>query len=148
MGAYVVQADVEAIVKDGYLIAMTNDDPDAVAVDTDVFDAVVAEAEAEVNAYLGRRYTLPLSVVPVLITRLTARLTRYLLYTSTPGDIKEWLIKDYERIVSKLEQIRDGELDLGLDSGGDAVEATPNTGTAVRASSRAPVFGRDNMGGF
>lgn len=37
---------------------------------------VIAEVEAEVDGYLGRRYRLPLATVPPLVTRLVCDLAR------------------------------------------------------------------------
>jgi phage gp36-like protein len=149
MGRYIVEADIApSLVSGETLIHLTNDDPDAVAVDDDVLATLVADAEAEVDGYVGVRYALPLAEVPVLVKRLSARLARYRLYTRRPGSPEDWLQKDYDNAVAQLERIRDGKLSLGLTEAGADPSAAYDAGTAVQATARDRVFGRANMDGY
>lgn len=149
MGRYATEADiVPSLVGSVAMAQLTNDDPDAVTADTDVLDQLVEDAEAEVDSYLGYRYNLPLGSVPVLVTRLSARITRYRLYTSRGGTPEQWLTDDYNGALKTLEAIRDGKVSLGLTSAAADPGASPASGKAVQTSSSAPVFGRDNLDDF
>ncbi len=149
MGRYASQGTLVPSLMSELLVAqITRDDAAATTVDEDVLDTIIEDVESEVDTYVGVRYALPLASVPVLITRLASRLTRYRLYTSRPGTVEEWIEKDYARDIKTLEEIRDGRRELGLTAAGEAAGAEPNAGRAVRASSLPPVFGRSNMGDF
>lgn len=146
MGRYCNESDiVPSLVGAIPMAQLTQDDPDATTTDTDVLDQLVEDAEAEVDSYLGYRFDLPLPSVPVLVARLSARITRYRLYTSRGGAPEQWLTDDYNAALKTLEAIRDGKVSLGLTSAAADPGASPSSGKAVQTSSSAPVFGRDNM---
>lgn len=148
-GRYCTEADlVPSLVNATLLAQLTNDDPDATATDDTVLDGFFADAEAEVDGYLGVRYDLPLADVPTLVVRLVARITRYRLYTSRPGEPEEAITKDYEAAIKTLEGIAGGTISLGLTPAGGPTSVSPRTGRRVRTSSRPPVFGRGNLEGF
>jgi len=146
--AYCTRADVEALVAELDLINLTNDTPGAESVDEDVLDAAIADADALIDGFVGSRYSLPLSTTPVLLTKLSARLARFNLYNRRPGPLEEWLEKDYDRAEALLKQISAGKVSLGLDSGGSSAEPAQDSRRAVRASSRARVFGRGALDGY
>ena len=146
MGRYAAQGDIVPSLMAELLVAqITRNDSTATTVETTVLATHIAEAEAEVEAYIGRRFSLPLSGVPVLLTRLSARITRYRLYTSRPGEVEAWVQKDYDSAVALLEKLRDGLVDLGLTSAGADPAASPNTDLQVRTGSVEPVYGRTNL---
>lgn len=146
-GRYCGEGDIVPSLVGSILVAqITKDDPAATTIDDDVLLQHIQDAEAEVDTYLGRRYSLPLAAVPTIVTRLSARLARYRLYTSRPGLLEDWLKLDYENAVSILKDLATGDLALGLTS-----EGAPTTAPATkraRVSSQPPVFGRPNMGDF
>lgn len=149
MGRYCSESDiVPSLVGAIPMAQLTQDDPDATTTDTDVLDQLIEDAEAEVDSYLGYRYDLPLPSVPVLVARLSARITRYRLYTSRGGTPEQWLTDDYNGAQKTLEAVRDGKVSLGLTSAAADPGASPSSGKAVQTSSSAPVFGRDNMDDF
>lgn len=149
MSRYVAITDIiPSLVGQQIAAQITTDNAAATEVDESVMATFIGDAEAEIDGYLGARYDLPLPRVPTLITRLAARMVRYRLYTSRPGLAEEWLTKDYEAVLSTLEKIRKGDISLGMTPTGGQPGAEKVRGRRVRASSRAPVFGRDNMEGF
>ena len=149
MGRYCSASDLyPSLVSETVVAQITNDDASATTVETAVLATLIGDAEAEVDGYLGYRYALPLSSVPHLVTRLSARITRFRLYTSRPGEAEEWLTSDYDNAVKMLEAIRDGKVSLGLTEAGEDPAAGQSGERAVRSSSQARVFGRTNMGGY
>ena len=147
---YCTQADIEAsLVSLRDLKVMTNGgDASATTVNTTVLATQIQDADSEIDAYIGVRYELPLSTVPVLIIRLSARITRYKLYTARGGEPEEWIKQDYEQCRKLLQDISKGVAGLGLTEDGETPDASAVSATAVRATSAAPVFGRTNLKGF
>lgn len=87
--------------------------------DTGVLTLALAQAEDEVNAYVGRRYLLPLTssatglaVVPSMLTRLVIDVARYR-QTGTEIMETETIRNRFKDAVKVLEQIADGKLSLG-----------------------------------
>lgn len=153
MGRYVTQGDGEGDIVPSLmayvLVAqLTRDDSAATTIDTDVLDAHVATAEAEVDAYLGVRYALPLTTVPALVAKVAARRTRFHIYASRPGAIEEWLQAEYDRDEAFLKDVASGKRELGLTLAGADAGASQADARRVRSTSAAPVFGRTNMSGF
>lgn len=149
MGRYCDGSDIYPSLMGETLVAqLTNDSPSATTVEATVLATLIGDAEAEVDGYLGHRYALPLSSIPALIVRLSARLTRFRLYTSRPGEVEKWLQDDYDNAVKLLEGIRDGKIALGLTEAGADPAAGQNGDRAVRASSQPRVFGRTNLEGY
>lgn len=98
---YCTLADLEARFGAG---EMGDFDPDAV-------ERAVADAGAEIDAFVGVRYTLPLAVVPPLLERLACDLTRYRLYAAQPT---EEVRRRYEDALGLLREVARGGADLGV----------------------------------
>ena len=103
------------------------------AVDTDVLNAAIADADADINAALVR-YTLPLAYVPENIVRTACDLTRYYLYDDAVIDVVQ---KRYDTATSYLTMLTTGKIMLPADVNGAVQEATGNT---VLMSSETAVF--------
>ena len=103
------------------------------AVDDDVLNAAIADADADINAALVR-YTLPLAYVPENIVRIACDLTRYYLYDDAVIDVVQ---KRYDTATSYLTMLTTGKIMLPADVNGAVQEATGNT---VLMSSETAVF--------
>lgn len=145
-GRYCGQSDiVPSLVEESVMGALTSGEAGEPIVEA-VLATWVADAESEVDAYLCQRYTLPITgTVPQLVTRLSARLARFRAYTGRPGEVPEWLQKDYDGAVKMLQSIAKGELGIGLTPAGEAPAVDEASGRRVRTHSRKPVFGRSNL---
>jgi phage gp36-like protein len=108
------------------LTAETGDTPDSLV----VADAI-NRAEAEIDAYLGVRYTLPLSPVPDQVKGLSVDISLYHLYSrrSVAPPVRR---QKYEAAVSFLKQVATGE---ALVEGGATSSRKPS---GWRASLPAP----------
>jgi phage gp36-like protein len=109
-------------------------------VDADVAQAALAEADAEIDAYLAGRYALPLAAVPPILVRLACDIARYRLATDTP---LEEVRKRYEDARRLLENLAAGRVTLGL----PAVDAPVVVGS-VGSSVPAAVFDDAGMAGY
>lgn len=79
----------------------------------EVASVFLASAESYVDAYLARRYSTPLSLVPPLITQVTADLAIHSMLAEKLPVVPEFIDKRYDRAISILEKIADGTLTLG-----------------------------------
>ena len=84
--------------------------------DADVVDAAIAEADAEINSYIGHRFSVPLGTVPEIVARKSAawaaRILRRNRYNGQP------LQDDLERESTDREWllgVADGTISLGLE---------------------------------
>lgn len=144
MGAYVTQANLTpGLLTSRDLVQLTQDVATATTVDDDVLEAVIVQAEAEVDGYLGARFALPLQTVPNLVVGLAARVTKYRLYTRRPGTISESLQADYDAAIATLKMLAQGSVTLGAQP-----EPPPNPDRIVRQTSGVRVMGRSNLGDY
>ena len=106
-----------------------------------VLDAALNDADAEINGYIQARYPLPLTSVPLQISRIARDIARYYLYDDGITDVVE---KRYKDALETLKGIAKGFVHLGLDETGETtpVSASPET------SADAPVFSNQQMSGY
>jgi phage gp36-like protein len=114
------------------------------AEDGDLPDYTVAEnaidkAEAEINAYLGVRYTLPLAAAPAQLRNLAADLALYHLYSrrSIAPQVRR---RKYEDAVAFLKQVAAGQ--AIVDGAGDPAE---DHRQVAEFSGAARLFGRGDL---
>ena len=124
-------------------LAMRTDRVDGLTIDTAVLGRALADADAEINAYLAVRYSLPLATTPVDLPRLAADIARYRLYDD---GIPDAVRQRYEDAVSLLKRLASGDVKLV----GEAEVASAAVSTAdVAYHSFAPrQITEDSMRGF
>ena len=108
------------------------------AVVTSVIDRAVADADAEIDGFVGSRYTLPLpEPVPPGLVPIACDIARYRLYDdAVPVIVRQ----RYEDAIARLRDIAAGRLSLGIDP---APAASSQGSVAVRAPAR--IFGADQL---
>lgn len=105
--------------------------------DSQVVAEAIAQADAEIDAYAGRRYPVPLSPAPVQVKNLSVDLALYRLYSRrclAPAVRQQ----RYEAAISFLKEVAGGQAVLeGVSptSNGDAAEVA-DLGSAARVFSR------------
>jgi phage gp36-like protein len=77
------------------------------------FNEAAGEAGAIINSYLRGRYSLPFSVVPLIIISISDELTKYNCYKRR-GDIPESIQNIYKANITVLERIEAGKMDIGI----------------------------------
>ena len=103
-------------------------DDDGIGIPDDVrVNKSLADADAEINAYLGG-FTLPLTTVPTLIVNWAADIARYQLHRHGAS---EHVAAAYTTARKSLAELRDGKLNLGLDAAGDQVNTTTGSPQVV-----------------
>ena len=83
------------------------------AADQTVVDAAIAQADAEIDGYLGVVVALPLSSTPELVRNLSCAIARYRLHENQAS---ERVAEDYKDAVRMLRDISAGRLSLSIAS--------------------------------
>jgi len=92
--------------------------------DAGVLDAALADADAVIDAWLSRRYAVPLSPVPAPLVRLACVVTRFFLYDDKrPEEVS----RDYDAAIKLLEKIANSEVSLGASGDGNPPSYTGGT---------------------
>jgi len=138
--AYCDQDDLLKLVPEQELAELTTEAGETP--DAEVVNEIIAQADAEIDAYLAVRYQLPLSETPARVKALSVDLALYHLYTrrSVMPEVRR---QKYEDAVKFLKDVGAGRAEIigaaGLEMSGDVQEVT-------EISSSIRVFSRENMG--
>ena len=114
---YCTLEDIKGHVPERRLVELTDDlNPND---EGSIVEAVVAKAIDEaatlVDAYIGKRYALPLPSVPPVLRMVAVDLSIYNLYERlTEMDVSDGMKLRYNNAVALLKQIASGDLPLGL----------------------------------
>lgn len=111
-------------------------------IDEAVVNVALADASAEIDAYLGR-YQQPFTETPPILTRLCCDIARYRL-TATSGVLITKEIRNRYKIdvLDLLKALAKGDVQLGSTSQGEEVATSDNGVAFVNGQSR--IFCRDN----
>ncbi|MBQ7627075.1 MAG: DUF1320 family protein [Rhodocyclaceae bacterium] len=127
-------------------------DPHAQAVDAERAAQALRDADAEIDAYVERRYVLPLVnmagqllAVPAVLVRLACDIAIYRLQTLRPADDIKDARRRYEDVLKLLEAISTGEVSIPLARLRDDVADNPASLSAGMPMFGQPpsLFGRD-----
>lgn len=140
---YCAADDMKSRFSEDELIQLTDKDGSVGAVVPQVLERAIQDASATIDGYIGGRYTLPLSSVPLILNRLCCDVARYFLYDDQLGE-EHQVTKRYQSAIKYLEQVGNGKVQLGINTKNQRPQTTA---TAVMQSSGS-VFGRDNSKGF
>ena len=104
--AYCTESDLLSLIPVKELAELTTDSGDTP--DSQVVAEAIDRADAEIDAYLGSRYTLPLNPVPDQVKGLSMDMALYHLYSrrSLAPPVRR---QKYEAALSLLKQIAAGE---------------------------------------
>jgi phage gp36-like protein len=110
-------------------------------IDNTVVDAALLDASNLIDGYIAGRYTLPLSHIPAVLTKICADIARYNLYDNAVSDVVE---KNYKAALDFLMNVGKGTLKLGLSVDNQVAKSDES----IEMQSTAKVFGRDVSKGF
>jgi len=79
---------------------------------TDVSSIFSSDAESFIDAYVSRRYVVPLNPVPSLITQIASDLSIFNMMVEKLPQVPDFFQPRYDRAIKTLEMIRDGKMDL------------------------------------
>lgn len=127
------------------LIDLT-DDAGGGAVDQEVIDRVIGDADTEIDSYLARRYRVPVDPVPALLQRLSLDLSVEILYGRRPDlDMPEAVKSAAGNARTLLARIAAKKAHLpGVAEADDS--GTSNAGAVFSGPGR--LFSRDSLKGM
>jgi phage gp36-like protein len=137
---YATLDDLKKILNEAVLIDLT-DDAGAGVIDSAVVDNSLEAADVEIDAYLGERYSLPLSPAPAIVAKLAGDLAVFNLYSRREGPPDHWQAR-YNNVIKMLAKIQAGDIGLGI---GDPA-ATASDGAEIVSEDR--IFTRDTLKNF
>ena len=137
--SYATQADLETRFGSEEL-AQRTDRINGSVIDATVVARALADADAEIDAYLAVRYQLPLASVPAWLGRVACDIARYRHCDVPPEEVRT----RYEDAVRDLKRAADGSLVV------DGASALAKSPSGIGVASRAPdrVFGADVLSGY
>lgn len=98
----------------------------------DVASVFIAQSESYVDAFLARRYVVPLTIQSPLITQVTADLAIFHMMAEKLTDVPEFIDKRKKRADDILEMLADGKMQISsastVGSGGDNEAWSSNVG--------------------
>lgn len=114
-------------------------------IDDTVLDRAIADADAEINAALQVRYTLPMTTVPPLVTRIACQLVRYFLYDNGAPEIVQ---THFDQAKKLLMEIARGTLSLGLNAAGTDVVTVADPTITTTKTDDDRTFSNDTLADF
>lgn len=136
---YATQADLETRFGSEE-IAQRSDRINGSVIDVTVVARALADADAEIDAYLAVRYQLPLASVPAVLGRVACDIALYRLCDIPPDEVR----KRYEDAVRDLKRAADGA--LVIDGASPLAKSTTAAGVEYRSPART--FDGDSLSGY
>jgi len=141
--AYLTRADVKARLPRQWQTLFTT----AGAVDETLIDAAIAGAEAEVNGYLAKRYSVPVTVGLDLVKNWSLTLVEEQAYAnSANAELPKKVSERLAAVRKALRDVADGRLTLGTVT--EPEPAPDAAGSCVIVEGNTPEFTREKMAGF
>lgn len=139
--AYCNVGDIQARIGEATLRTLSDRDQTG-QVDVACVAAAIADASAEIDAYIQARYPTPLSPVPAVIKQCAVKLTVYELYSRGGYDPEQQpaVALDRKDTIDFLKRLASGLATLGV--------PTPAKDAAAVVSAPPRVFSREKLEGF
>ena len=150
--SYSTKEEVREMLKDDALNAIIGDtfieDPaereELVAL---IIEGAIADADAEIDGYLAKRYAVPLSPAPKVINKFSKDIAVYNLFSrigiDESTDQKTYLNR-YNAAIKFFELVADGKVSIGTEADDPASAAA----TGFSAKSNTRLFTRGSMRGM
>lgn len=130
--AYCAQTDLDKVLAPATFVQLADDDSDGIP-DAAVVTEAIAQADAEIDGYLGARYTIPVSPVPALLRQLSTAISVWRLYGHRRL-ANERARQDYDDAIKKLEAIAKGVMVLPATTSGEVATDGSDLPQADRTS--------------
>ncbi len=140
--AYSTLSDIKERIPERVIIQLTDDDKIG-AVDLAKVDAAIAQADARIDAYCGKRYQVPFATVPAIITEISADLAVYYIYSRKAEKIPEARAERHKAQIDLLKDIAKGVVTLGAEP-----VPEPKSGVSASYSGNDRLFSRDKLKGM
>ena len=142
--AYATQQDLIDRYGEDTLIQLTDrTNLPATTIDASVVATAITDAEELADSYLSKRYSVPLSPVPGVLTRVICQIALYVLH-GRGSEKDDPVTRDHERALAWLKDAGKGNVQLES----DGAAAAQTAGGSVQTISPDRVFSRESLGGF
>ena len=141
---YCTLEDIRGHVPEARLVEITDDtSPNATGtVNVAVVEKAIAESSDIIDAYIGKRFKLPLPGVPSVLRTICIDLSIYNLYERvTELNVSDGMQLRYKNAVSLLKGIAEGEVSIGI----VPEEDVPETSFKAVSQSGDALFTMDSM---
>ncbi|MBW2560794.1 MAG: DUF1320 domain-containing protein [Deltaproteobacteria bacterium] len=140
--AYCTQDDLLEQIDVATLIQLTDDDKTG-SVDESVITRACADADAEIDSYCGKRYSVPFTTVPPIVRKMAVDITIYNIYGRRRGapNNRE---KRYDDQIRLLKDVARGLVSLGEND----PDSTPASANTPHITSNPRIFSRTSLEGF
>lgn len=139
---YCTQADILTQIPADTLLQLT-DDEDTGGIDTSVVDGAIAWADGKIDAYVGKRHSVPLDPVPPVVNATSVDLAAYWLYRRR-GAVPEETGQAQKDAMQFLRDVATGTATLGIDD----PDGTPAETHKPEITSDDRLFSREGLDGF
>jgi len=127
---YCTLEDIRGHVPEARLVEITDDTHpnNTGSVQSGIVEKAIEESSNIIDAYIGKRFKLPLPGIPSVLRSICVDLAIYNLYERvTEMNVTEGMKLRYNNAVAMLKRIADGEMSIGI----APVEDMPESGFAV-----------------
>jgi len=139
--SYCVKDDLLGQISLDQLIQLTDDNSTHVE-NSELITQAIADADGEIDGWVGKRISVPLSPVPDIVRKMSTDIAIYNLFARRQGAPEDR--KDrYKNAITFLRSVAEGKATLGADSPGGTPQATP-----VVITSQTRIFSRTTMEEF
>lgn len=108
---YCTLDDLKKVLPEENLIQLTDDESLGSIKEERIAEAI-AQADGEIDSFIGGRYTVPLTSVPAVIRRCSTSIATYHLYKRRVEDIPDSRRGDYKDAIDILKSIREGNMNI------------------------------------
>ncbi|MDL2320768.1 DUF1320 domain-containing protein [Desulfosarcina sp. OttesenSCG-928-B08] len=140
--AYSSLVAIQDKLPDDTLLRLTDDENGNVIV-IDRINSAISWADGWIDAYIGKRHTLPLKTVPMVLESISVDLAIYRLYLRR-GNVPEDIEFAYKEAISFLKDVSTGKASLGEED----PDGTPASSEAPRITSDRRLFSRRGLREF
>lgn len=151
--AYCTVQDILDMLKDDMLNVIIGDDyiedaEERIKAVTPLAEQAAADAAAEIDGYLAKRYDVPFKNPPAVVVKFAKDIALYNLVSRKgidEGDREKTYLTRYKAAVAFLTKVAEGKIDLGTADGGNAF-ASAQASFSMRSQQR--IFDRESMKGW
>ena len=114
-----------------------------------IIDMAIADADAEIDGYLAKRYKVPFDPVPRVLNKFSKDIAIYNLYSRIgidEGESEKNYLNRYNAAVKYLTLVAEGKVNIGTGEGGGDPASAAATGFAAKSNPR--LFSRGSMKGM
>ncbi len=115
----------------------------------EIIKNTIIDASAEIDGYLNKRYSTPLSAVPNVISKICKDIALYNLFLRIgirQGSPEESYYNQYKQDIKYLENVAKGLIDIGINNQNSSNTYSSNGVFKVASNNR--VFSRNSLRGF